>query len=97
VEWDYPYERDALTSIRSPADARFGQRIEPDRIFAKYFMNAKTNPQALGYVCILVALYLHLRPFSPFIVSSMDRQIASIDSGAWNVSLPRPEFSEVAL
>jgi hypothetical protein len=30
---------------------------------------------------ILAALYLHLRPFSRFIVASVDRQIASIDSG----------------
>jgi hypothetical protein len=62
--------------------------------FCKVFYEcAKTNPQALGYVCILAALYLHLRPFSRFIVSSVDRQIASIDSGAWNVS-PRPRRRE---
>jgi hypothetical protein len=63
--------------------------------FCKAFYEcAKRNPPALVYVCILAALYLHLRPFSRFIVSSVDRQIASIDSGAWNVSLPRSELAE---
>jgi hypothetical protein len=65
--------------------------------FCKVFYEcAKTNPQALGYVCILAALYLHLRPFSRFIVSSVDRQIVSIDSGVWEVPLPKPELAEVA-
>ena len=63
--------------------------------FCKVFYQcAKKNPRALGYVCILAALYLHLRPFSRFIVSSVDRQIASIDSGAWDVSLPSSELAE---
>ena len=65
--------------------------------FCKVFYEcAKGNPGALPYVCILAALYLHLRPFSRFIVSSVDRQIASIDSGAWDVPVPRPELAEVA-
>ena len=63
--------------------------------FCKVFYEcAKRNPGALGYVCILAALYLHLRPFSRFIVASVDRQIASIDSGTWEVPLPRPQLAE---
>jgi hypothetical protein len=63
--------------------------------FCKAFYEcAKRNPGALVYVCILAALYLHLRPFSRFIVASLDRQIASIDSGTCDVPLPRPQLAE---
>ena len=57
-------------------------------------MREEKSPGALAYVCILAALYLHLRPFSRFIVASVDRQIASIDSGTWDVPLPRPQLAE---
>jgi hypothetical protein len=63
--------------------------------FCKVFYEcARTNPRALVCVCILAALYLHLRPFSRFIVSSVDRQIASIDAGAWERSLPGSALAE---
>jgi hypothetical protein len=63
--------------------------------FCKVFYEcAKKNPGALVCVCILAALYLHLRPFSRFIVSAVDRQIASIDSGAWDRSLPGSALAE---
>jgi hypothetical protein len=63
--------------------------------FCKVFYEcAKRNPGALVYVCILAALYLHLRPFSRFIVASLDRQIASINSGTCDVPLPRPQLAE---
>jgi hypothetical protein len=32
---------------------------------------------------MLAAFYLHLMPFSRFVVSMVDRQIAEIDSGIW--------------
>ena len=63
--------------------------------FCKVFYEcAKKNPRALVCVCILAALYLHLRPFSRFIVSAVDRQIASIDAGAWDRSLPGSALAE---
>ena len=39
------------------------------------------------YVGILAAFYLHLRPFSQFVISAVDRQIADIDSGKWQPPL----------
>jgi radical SAM superfamily enzyme YgiQ (UPF0313 family) len=52
--------------------------------FCKVFCEcARKNPRAIDYVGILAAFYLHLRPFSRFVVSLVDRQIAEIDSGKW--------------
>lgn len=52
--------------------------------FSKAFIEcARTNPNAITYTCYLTAFYLHLGPFSRFILSVLDRQIAEIDSGAW--------------
>jgi hypothetical protein len=41
------------------------------------------NPRAIDYVGTLAAFYLHLWPFSRFVISVLDRQIAEIDSGTW--------------
>jgi radical SAM superfamily enzyme YgiQ (UPF0313 family) len=52
--------------------------------FCKAFCEcARKNPRAIDYVGMLAALYLHLGPFSRFVMSSLDRQIAEIDSGEW--------------
>jgi radical SAM superfamily enzyme YgiQ (UPF0313 family) len=42
-----------------------------------------SNPRALRYIGMLAAMYLHLVPFSRFVASEMDRQIAMIDAGSW--------------
>jgi hypothetical protein len=52
--------------------------------FGKVFYECATkNPRTIGYVGMLAAFYLHLRPFSRFVVSVVDQQIAEIDSGIW--------------
>jgi hypothetical protein len=52
--------------------------------FGKVFYECATqNPRAVSYVGMLAAFYLHLRPFSRFVVSAVDRQITEIDSGIW--------------
>ena len=52
--------------------------------FGRVFYECATkNPRTIGYVGMLAAFYLHLRPFSRFVVSVVDRQIAKIDSGIW--------------
>jgi len=52
--------------------------------FGKVFYECATNnPRAIGCVGMLAAFYLHLRPFSLFVVSVVDRQITEIDSGIW--------------
>jgi radical SAM superfamily enzyme YgiQ (UPF0313 family) len=51
----------------------------------------RKNPRAIDYVGILAAFYLHLRPFSLFVISAVDRQIAEIDAGEW-----QPPLAEAA-
>ena len=52
--------------------------------FLKAFYECATrNPRALQYVGILSALFLHVGPFSRYVISTVDRQIAEIDSGKW--------------
>ena len=40
---------------------------------------AKTNPGALRYIVMLMALYMHLGPFSKRVISEIDRRIAELD------------------
>ena len=48
--------------------------------FWKVFVEvAKTNPGALRYIVMLMALYLHLGPFSKRVISEIDRRIAELD------------------
>jgi radical SAM superfamily enzyme YgiQ (UPF0313 family) len=59
--------------------------------FAKVFCEcAWKNPRALDTVGILAAFYLHLGPFSRYVVSVVDRQIAEIDAGTWQPPVPEP-------
>jgi len=52
--------------------------------FVKVFSEcARKNPRATDEVGMLAALYLHLGPFSRYVISAIDRQIAEIDSGRW--------------
>jgi hypothetical protein len=52
--------------------------------FCKVFYEClRKNPRALDHVGILAAFYLHLGPFSRFVVALVDRQIAEIDAGEW--------------
>ena len=48
--------------------------------FWKTFVEvAKTNPGALRYIVMLMALYLHLGPFAKRVISEIDRRIAELD------------------
>src|SRR6266699_3494789 len=48
--------------------------------FWKTFIEvANTNPGALRYIVMLMALYLHLGPFSKHVISEIDRRIAELD------------------
>ena len=40
---------------------------------------AKTNPNALRYIVMLMALYMHLGPFSKNVIGEIDRRIAELD------------------
>jgi hypothetical protein len=49
--------------------------------FWKTFVEvAKTNPGALRYIVMLMALYMHLGPFSKHVISEIDRRVAELDS-----------------
>jgi hypothetical protein len=41
---------------------------------------AKTNPEALRYIVMLMALYIHFGPFSKRVIGEIDRRIAELDS-----------------
>jgi hypothetical protein len=59
-----------------------------------FYECVRKNPRAIDYVGILAALYLHLMPFSRFVISVLDRQIADIDTGKWHspsACQPRPQ------
>ncbi|MEP0236044.1 B12-binding domain-containing radical SAM protein [Roseibium sp.] len=45
---------------------------------------AFTNFRAIKPVMMMLALYVHLGPFSRFVIKEIDKQIEEIESGAWN-------------
>jgi hypothetical protein len=47
------------------------------------FASARRNPSALEYVWIMTAFYLHLGPFSRFVIDELDRRLTMIDGGGW--------------
>ena len=50
--------------------------------FWKTFVEvAKSNPGALRYIVMLMALYLHFGPFSKYVIGEIDRRIAELDAG----------------
>ncbi len=51
------------------------------------FECARHNRRAIDYVGMLAAVYLHLEPFSRFVISEVDRHIAEIDTGMWRPPL----------
>jgi hypothetical protein len=52
--------------------------------FGKVFFEcAARNPGAIDTLGMLAAFYLHLGPFSRFVIAAVDRQIAEIDRGEW--------------
>ena len=56
--------------------------------FAKVFLKcARRNPSALECVGTTTAMYLHLGPFSRFVIAILDEQIAQIDAGEFRSPL----------
>jgi hypothetical protein len=49
--------------------------------FWKTFVEvAKTNSGALRYIVMLMALYVHLGPFSKRVIGEIDRRMAELDA-----------------
>jgi radical SAM superfamily enzyme YgiQ (UPF0313 family) len=44
---------------------------------------ARRNPAALQVLLMNMVLFLHLRPFSRYVIRELDRRIADIDAGRW--------------
>ena len=40
---------------------------------------AKTNPAALRYIVMLMALYLHLGPYAQHVIAAIEGRIAALD------------------
>jgi len=56
---------------------------------------ARNNPRAAECVGMLAGVYLHIGPFSKFVMSIVDREIAQCDSGEWESPLvASPRHSE---
>lgn len=54
---------------------------------AAFLECARHNPRALDHLGRLAALYLHLGPFSRFVIAAVDRQLAEIEAGTWQSPL----------
>jgi radical SAM superfamily enzyme YgiQ (UPF0313 family) len=66
-------------------------------VFWRTFMNcARNNPAALRYVVMLMAMYLHLGPFSRHVISAIDRRIVEIDRGTMARPLAAPLTQGIA-
>jgi hypothetical protein len=46
-----------------------------------------TAPAALPAVGMFTAFYLHVGPFSRFVINAIERQIAEIDAGQWEAPI----------
>jgi hypothetical protein len=67
--------------------------------FLKVFRRCMaTVPGELGSVGMFTAFYLHVGPFSRFVIRAIDRQIAEIDAGRWKAPIAdTPELSRAGL
>src|SRR5207302_7646603 len=60
-----------------------------------FYETARSNPGALDSVGVLAAFYLHLGPFAQFVIATVDRQIAAIDTGEWQPPvIAAPDYVE---
>jgi hypothetical protein len=70
---------------------------EPREIFSRTFMHCiTTNPRSARWLVAMMALYLHLGPFSKFVVSQIDRKVTEADAGQ-HVAPPRMHEAATAL
>ena len=50
-------------------------------VFWNTFVNcARTNPTALRYIVLLMAIYMYLGPFSQRVIALIDQRIAALDA-----------------
>jgi hypothetical protein len=62
---------------------------QESKLFWNTFINcARTNRAALPRITLLIAMYLHLGPFSRKVIAEIDRRIAEIDAAEQFAPLP---------
>jgi radical SAM superfamily enzyme YgiQ (UPF0313 family) len=70
---------------------------EAREVFWKVFMNClKTNPSAVRYIVTLMAIYIHLGPFSRFVIREIDRRIEVTGGSALPVGAVKADVGAVA-
>jgi radical SAM superfamily enzyme YgiQ (UPF0313 family) len=52
-------------------------------VWSTLLYTARHNPLAMPAVIRMAAMYVHLGPFSRFVIDKIDRQIQALDDGAW--------------
>jgi radical SAM superfamily enzyme YgiQ (UPF0313 family) len=66
--------------------------------FWKVFVEVgKKNPGALRQIVTMMAIYLHLGPFSKHVISEIDRRIAELDAAAPEMVPPPAAYREAAV
>jgi hypothetical protein len=66
-------------------------------VWATLWHVARRNPDALTSVIRMSALYVHLGPFSRFVIEKIDAQIKAIDEGSWvQPALVQPRLPTMA-
>lgn len=82
--------RDARTFLRTCTRMTL-RRPELARHFWGVFLQiARKNPRALDHAIMNMVLYLHLYPFSRYVIAELDRQIAAIDDGTFAAPPVKP-------
>jgi len=71
---------------------------EPKRIFWEAFTNCvSTNPKSVRYIVLLLSLYMHLGPFSRYVMDRIDGMIADLDQAAPPAQAAPADLAERAL
>ena len=71
---------------------------EPKRLFWETFMRCvKTNPKSVRYIVLLLALYMHLGPFSRYVIKRIDEMIADLDEAEPPPPIPSSEMVQPVL
>ena len=71
---------------------------EPKRIFREAVSNCvATNPKSVRYILGQLAFYMHLGPFSRYVMGRLDQMIADLDQAAPPLQAVPREVAETAL
>jgi hypothetical protein len=70
----------------------FAQMPELRDVFWETFIHcAKTNPSATRYAVFLMAMFLHLGPYSRYVMANLDRRLAELGDEAMPSHIARPD------